>query len=97
MNTPYVKKFDKNGNLVNPIVGSYNSLENYPQNRAQRRKKDTRFRGNTKGVSLTIVKTEKYKRVIQIIQVIQKNKKGEPLQQTVENNHIVKKRINHYI
>lgn len=91
MNTPYVKKFDKNGTLLNPIIGSYNSLENYPENRQQRRKKVSRFKGNTKHISLTVVKTEKYKRVSTLIQTIIKGK-----HQTVENNHIERKVINSY-
>ena len=94
MNTPYVKKFDKNGQLINPIEGIYKSES---QNRSERRRKPTRFRGNKKGISLTIVKTEKYKRVIQLIQVIQKDKKGKPLPQTVENNHTKIKTVNHYV
>lgn len=94
MNIPYVKKFNKNGELTNPISGVY-KLEF--QNRSERRRKPTRFRGNKKGVSLTIVKTEKYKRVIQLIQIIEKDKKGRPIPQTVENNHIKTKRINHYV
>ena len=94
MNVPYVKKFNENGELTNPISGVYKSEF---QNRSERRKKPTRFRGNKKGISLTVVKTEKYKRVIQIIQVIEKGRRGKPIQQTVENNHIKIKRINHYI
>lgn len=36
MNTPYVKKFDKNGQLINPIEEIYKSEF---QNRSERRKK----------------------------------------------------------
>ena len=93
MNKPYVKEY-KDGKLINPIESVYNS--EFP-NRAARRYKPTRFRGNQKGISLTVVKTEKYKRVIQLIQIIEKDKKGKPLAQTVENNHITTKQIKHYI
>lgn len=93
MNKPYVKEY-KDGKLTNPIKSVYNS--EFP-NRSARRNKPTRFRGNQKGISLTVVKTEKYKRVIQLIQIIEKDKKGKPLAQTVENNHIKIKQIKHYV
>ena len=88
MNTPYVKKFDKNGKLTNEIKSVYES--EFP-NRKERRSKPKRFKGNKKGISLTVVKTEKYKRVSTLIQNIIKGKK-----QTVENNHIQRKVINSY-
>lgn len=94
MNIPYVKKFNENGELINPITSVYAS--EFP-NRFERRRKPTRFKGNKKGISLTIVKTEKYKRVIQLIQIIEKNEYNKPKPQTVENNHVTIKRINHYI
>ena len=37
---------------------------------ALERQKSPRFRGNNKGVSLTVVKTQKYKRVMQLIQQV---------------------------
>lgn len=67
MNTPYKKTFDKDGKLENPIDGFYSPA--FP-NRKTRRQKSPRFRGNNKGVSLTVVKTQKYKRVMQLIQQV---------------------------
>ena len=93
MNIPYVRMYDKNGEFMNPIIGFYKS--DFP-NRKQRREKIKRFRGNKKGISLSVVKTQKYKRVMQLIQIIEKDKKGNPIQQTVENNHIKRNVINHY-
>ena len=66
-NIPYVKTFDKDGKLENPIDGFYSPA--FP-NRKTRRQKSPRFRGNNKGVSLTVVKTQKYKRVMQLIQQV---------------------------
>jgi len=94
MNIPYKKTFDKNGKLENPIDGFYSPA--FP-NRKARRQKTPRFRGNNKGVSLTVVKTQKYKRVMQLIQTIELDKKKRPVNQTVENKHIHRKVINHYV
>ena len=62
MNIPYKKEYDNNGQLTNPIKGSYNSLE-YP-NREKRREhlNTTRFKGNHKGVSITIMRSFCYTR-----------------------------------
>lgn len=49
MNIPYVKHFDENGTLTNPITGTY------PQpfdNRRTRRFSEPRFLNNRKGVHL---------------------------------------------
>lgn len=65
MNKPYVKVYDASGVLTNPIKGSYISKS---PNRSQRRFTAPRFRGNHKGVSLTIVPGKPpivYRRVIQ--------------------------------
>lgn len=67
MNIPYKKTFDKDGKLENPIDGFCSPA--FP-NRKTRRQKTPRFRGNNKGVSLTVVKTQKYKRVMQLIQQV---------------------------
>ena len=66
-NIPYKKTFNKDGKLENPIDGFYSPA--FP-NRKTRRQKAPRFRGNNKGVSLTVVKTQKYKRVMQLIQQV---------------------------
>lgn len=65
MNTPYVKKYDKNGNVTNPIK---HGLFHQEPNREARRKelKAYRFYGNGKNYHLTIFKNAKYKRVRQI-------------------------------
>jgi len=93
-NIPHVKTFDKDSKLENPIDGFYSPA--FP-NRKTRRQKPPRFRGNNKGVSLTVVKTQKYKRVMQLIQVIEKDKKGRPIEQAVENANVRRKVINHYV
>ena len=71
MNTPYVKTFDKDGKLENPSIGFYSPAF---LNRKTRRQKVPRFRGNNKGVSLTVVKTQKYKRVMQLIQQVSQDR-----------------------
>ena len=66
MNIPYVKIYDENGILKNPIVGSF---LNPFKNRSQRRevKQKNRFFGNGKNLPLTVTKTVKYLRRIQIV------------------------------
>lgn len=73
MNVPYVKKYDENGVVTNPIRGSYLSEG---ENRAARRKdlQKQRFYGESKNYHLTVVKTQKYARVKQAIRC--KDKKG---------------------
>ena len=51
MNQTYVKQFNSNGELLNPIKGSY--LHTSSSNRGNNKK--TRFRGNNKGVNLTVL------------------------------------------
>lgn len=67
MNTPYVKEYDKNGVLKNPIKSAYWS--NF-ENRQQRRKKlqKQRFHGNGKNTPLTVVQTARFLRYRQIIE-----------------------------
>lgn len=52
-NIPYIKQYDQTGTLLNPIKGSYDSTE---PNRSQRRSNNTkeRFKGNNRGINLTI-------------------------------------------
>lgn len=64
MNTPYVKKLNENGEVINPIKGSYLHQE---QNRKQRRLKLERFVNNRKTFHLTVTKTLKYARKVQEI------------------------------
>jgi hypothetical protein len=63
-NVPYVKEFDKMGNISNPIVKSL--IPSFP-NRKTRREglNKTRFVGNGKNFHLTVFGSDKYKRVRQ--------------------------------
>lgn len=63
MNTPYIKHFDENGVLKNPIIGSY---LNHFQNRRKRRQRPERFYGESKNHHLTVGESSKYLRVRQI-------------------------------
>lgn len=68
LNTPYVKQFDEAGKLLNPINGSY---LNTGKNRRERRfplQKDI-FRGNKKGISLSVTATDKHERVVQRVPI----------------------------
>ena len=66
MNVPYVKQYDDNGVVTNPIVGSYKSEG---KNRSERRKslKKERFHGESNNHHLTVIQTAKYHRVRQVI------------------------------
>lgn len=69
MNVPYVKNYATNGILLNPI-SSYQDGKyvNQHPNRQQRRGKIPRFKGNKKGISLTVnegLYAAKYKRIVQ--------------------------------
>jgi hypothetical protein len=68
MNQPYVKQYDElTGELLNPIKGVY--THKFPNRRA-RRNRPTRFRGNSKGISLTITDSKpsvKFYRFLQIL------------------------------
>jgi hypothetical protein len=63
MNTPYVKQYDKNGQLENPILTHYSQSG---PNRKQRRPRKSRFFGNGKNTPLTLTGPHKYLRVRQI-------------------------------
>lgn len=63
MNTSYVKEYDENGVLTNPINGSLK--HNFP-NRKQRRLKADRFSSNSKSTPLVVSKTSKYLKRLQI-------------------------------
>lgn len=66
LNIPYVKKYDNNGQLINPIRGAYISEFS---NRKQRREilNEPPFFGCSKNVHLSVVKTGKYLRVRQFV------------------------------
>lgn len=66
MNTPYVKEYNSDGVVTNPIQGSY--VTEFPQmNRKARRdgKQKKRFRGNGKNYPLSVLSSSKYVRLIQ--------------------------------
>lgn len=69
-NIPYVKQYDADGVLTNPITtGITNPFPNRAERRAELTSKP--FKGNKKGISLTVVNNGvgsiKYERVQQLI------------------------------
>jgi hypothetical protein len=64
LNIPYVKKYDKNGDVTNPIGSGYFSNG---ENRKQRRAKSPthRFIGCGRNLPLTVVGASKYIRQVQ--------------------------------
>ena len=62
MNVPYVKQYDENGVVTNPIVEVY---KHESPNRSKRRSvlKKQRFYGESKNCHLTVVGTKKFRRV----------------------------------
>lgn len=65
MNVPYVKKYDENGRVTNPIKGSL--ISEFP-NRKERREElqKHRFYGESKNLHLTVKGAFKYLRLKQI-------------------------------
>jgi len=63
-NQPYVKKYNANGEVVNPIVGSY--IHQLPT-RSEKRKGPDRFISNGNNYHLTIFKGHKFRRFRQHI------------------------------
>jgi hypothetical protein len=63
MNVPYLKKYDENGVLTNPINGKYANLF---QNREQRKKQKFRFFNNSASFKLQVTKRMKYHKFIQV-------------------------------
>ncbi len=64
MNQPYVKKYDENGMLTNPIEKVYT---NEFQNRSQRRKRQPRFMSNRKGNNYTLFGQMLFTKRVQIV------------------------------
>ena len=62
MNTPYVKEYDKNGELLNPINGKY--VNEFP-NRQQRKPNRQRFFNNKKTYQMVVYGNTAYKKVLQ--------------------------------
>lgn len=71
MNQPYVKQYDEQGLHSNPIIGKYPSTN---PNRKARRNKGPRFKGNHRGISLTVVGADKFYRVRQLVHTKEGNK-----------------------
>lgn len=70
-NKPYVKKYDKEGVLLNPIKGIYRNP--FPSRRQRNiEKKQSRFMNNSKSYPLSVYKTSKYSKHIQL----ERNKDG---------------------
>ena len=64
VNKPYVKMYDKNGAVFNPIISIY--IHHFP-NRSQRRRRPDRFIGNGKNFHITIFKEHRFKRHLQVV------------------------------
>lgn len=63
-NEPYVKKYDKLGECINPIPTGL--FHNHPNRKTRREPlQKNRFYGNSKNFHLTVTPTAKYKRFIQ--------------------------------
>lgn len=74
LNVPYIKQYDKNGSLLNPIKGTlYSSFPNRKERRKTMQK--SRFHGESKNVHLTITDSGKYLRVKQFEKDKQGNRK----------------------
>jgi len=64
-NIPYIKTFDQNGNVSNPIIGSL--LNNFPNRRTRRQNKSKqRFHGESNNLHLSVNKYSKYLRIRQM-------------------------------
>ena len=62
MNTPYVKQYNEEGEVINPINGKY--VSQFPNRRARANKKQ-RFMNNSKSFPLIVFGKFKFKKVIQ--------------------------------
>lgn len=84
MNTSYVKQYDANGRVINPIVGDL--IHQFP-NRRQRKQslKKQRFYGESKNTHLTVSGNVKFFRVKQIIKL-----KLNGIKKTIEH-YVLKK------
>lgn len=66
MNKPYVKVYDKNGTVKNPIKNVY--LSKFDNRKARKSfKNEIRFIGNGKNYHLTVLKESKFARFAQTI------------------------------
>jgi hypothetical protein len=71
-NTPYIKIVNSLGETLNPIKGVYTNP--FPNRKARRVFKNReRFTGNGKTCNLTVMKTSKFKRMLQFAPVRDKD------------------------
>lgn len=84
MNTPYVKEYNENGELLNPIKGKYASSNPNRSNRRLIHKKD-RFKSNKKGQSMTVLVRDRYLKRTQLITFLNE-----------ETERIERRKIFHY-
>ena len=83
MNTPYVKQFNSDGEVINPIKKNYLSPE--PNRRARRaHKNQAPFYGESKNYHLSVLASVKYRRLKQI----EKDKNGN--RKVIEHYLLVK-------
>lgn len=61
-NTPYVRRLDENGELINPITGAYVGCG---QNRRTRRMEEGRFLNNRRSANIHVISTRKFRKVLQ--------------------------------
>jgi hypothetical protein len=87
-NIPYRKRYDENGVLLNPITEKNPYISPF-NNRASRRFRKTRFRGNNKRCSLSVSSQMAFHRVIQEAPIMEKDELGYPVCVGI-------KRIQHY-
>ena len=66
MNQPYVKQYDANGALLNPIKENFYGSP-FKNRETRRDSKKFRFHSNRKGISLTTTATEKFHRRTQVV------------------------------
>ena len=87
-NQPYVKKYNEQGDVTNPITTAY--VHSNESNRASRKGRTARFHGNGKQHPLTVYDKGKYRRAVQIVP-------AKNLSQNAELVYIKSRRIEHYI
>lgn len=63
MNQPYVKRYDVNGFLLNPISEVYAPTG---PNRKERRRREPRFMNNRAGMHIITVGTRKFRMALQL-------------------------------
>lgn len=87
MNKPYVKNYDKNGNLTNPIEKSYVSMEPNREARRMHLQKN-KLHGESGNEHLTVVGTTKYKRYRQLIKL-----SGSKKNKTIDHYRLIQKSV----